>query len=212
MQLQTRVSLGTRLREVRRAKGMTATRLAAMVRLTPSLISQIETGRANPSVSTLYLLAQALDVPTDTFFRASDEAVGPSPILRRDARARVELDGGVVWERLTPEPHQLVAFLETHYPPGASSSPTAQRHDGWDCCVLIEGRMVLHLGFEEYQVEAGDSFSFDAGIPHRLINVGEITARAIWSVLRSPDGDASSRAVERERDKWLWADRHQRKT
>ena len=57
--------MGERLREARRAAGLSLRELADRLGVSPSLISQIETGRANPSVSTLYAIAAELDVSLD---------------------------------------------------------------------------------------------------------------------------------------------------
>ena len=56
--------MGERLREARQARSL-ACGLADRLGVSPSLISQIETGRANPSVSTLYAIAGELDVSLD---------------------------------------------------------------------------------------------------------------------------------------------------
>ena len=57
--------MGERLREARRARSLSLRTLAERLGVSPSLISQIETGRANPSVSTLYAIAAELDVSLD---------------------------------------------------------------------------------------------------------------------------------------------------
>ena len=58
--------MGERLREARRApRSLSLPTLAERLGVLPSLISQIETGRANPSVSTLYAIAAELDVSLD---------------------------------------------------------------------------------------------------------------------------------------------------
>jgi transcriptional regulator with XRE-family HTH domain/quercetin dioxygenase-like cupin family protein len=62
----------------RAARGMRVAELAREVGVTPSLISQIEHGQSRPSVSTLFALAQALDVPVDAFFREPPPSAPPS--------------------------------------------------------------------------------------------------------------------------------------
>ena len=57
--------MGDALREARRVRGLSLRELADRLGVSPSLISQIETGRANPSVSTLYAIAGELDVSLD---------------------------------------------------------------------------------------------------------------------------------------------------
>jgi transcriptional regulator with XRE-family HTH domain/quercetin dioxygenase-like cupin family protein len=61
--------IGRRLAAHRGQRGIRVAELAREVGVTPSLISQIERGMSRPSVSTLFAIAQALDVPVDAFFR-----------------------------------------------------------------------------------------------------------------------------------------------
>ena len=52
--------IGERLREARQSQGLTARDVAKRIGVSPSLISQIETGRSQPSVGTLYAIATEL--------------------------------------------------------------------------------------------------------------------------------------------------------
>ncbi len=76
--------IGRRLAAHRGQRGMRVAELAREVGVTPSLISQIERGMSRPSVSTLFAIAQALDVPVDAFFREPQQ---PPP-------AAAQPDGG----------------------------------------------------------------------------------------------------------------------
>ena len=58
-------TMGDRLRQARRARGLSLRGLAEVVGVSPSLISQVETGRAKPSVNTLYALATELGISLD---------------------------------------------------------------------------------------------------------------------------------------------------
>ena len=62
--------IGERLRQARLDRGMTVRGLARMVDLSASLISQIETGRSSPSVSTLYAITGALGISIEDVFSA----------------------------------------------------------------------------------------------------------------------------------------------
>ncbi len=68
--------IGPKLRAVRTERGLSLRALAAKVEVTPSLISQIESGKSNPSVSSLFALAAALEVPLDYFLP------GGAPVIR----------------------------------------------------------------------------------------------------------------------------------
>ena len=102
--------IGEHLRARRHELGLSLRDLADRLGVSPSLISQIERGRANPSVSTLYQLVGELDVSLDELLfeerRPSGAAATPAaggPIQRATTRHRIRLASGVIWERLTTE-------------------------------------------------------------------------------------------------------------
>ena len=73
--------MGERLRAARQGRGLSLRDLAERLGVSASLISQIETGRANPSVSTLYALVDELDVSLDELLFAERRA-GPPGVGR----------------------------------------------------------------------------------------------------------------------------------
>ena len=112
------------------------------------------------------------------------EAGASGPLVRLDARARIELSGGVTWDRLTPDDEANVEFLEITYEAGATSGEKLSRHSGREYGLVLEGTLVVELGFQNYTLTQGDSIAFDSVIPHRLANIGESPARAVWVVAR----------------------------
>ena len=167
-------------------------------------------------MSTLFALAEALDVPVDAFFRNGEAAVpaaapvvpartGPESrargqdryVVRRAERAGIDIEGGVRWERLTPTPLDDVEFMELIYAPGAESNASLYRHPGFEMVLVLSGRLVIHAGFERYELGPGDSMAFPSTLPHRYVNPGEETVRAITTILR--DGLPQSEAA-REQD------------
>ena len=182
--------LGTRLRAARERAALTVRGLARAVGVSASLISQIERGRVNPSVGTLYAISNELGLLIDDLFRDSERAPRnratlPSPVQRSLDRKAIRLDAGVRWERLTASPDQEAEFLYVVYDPGGAScaEDSLIRHGGKEYAYLLSGRLGVKIGFEEYELEPGDSISFDAQSPHRLWAIGSEPAVAIWVVL-----------------------------
>ncbi|MBX3598207.1 MAG: helix-turn-helix transcriptional regulator [Rhizobiaceae bacterium] len=65
------------VRALRKAKGLKAAELARLVGLTPSMLSQMETTGRSGSVTTLYRLSLALNVPMEALLSGSEaERVG----------------------------------------------------------------------------------------------------------------------------------------
>jgi transcriptional regulator with XRE-family HTH domain len=206
--------MGERLREARRARNLSLRTLAERLGVSPSLISQIETGRANPSVSTLYAIAAELDVSLDELLfndRRPAEPAGPAaparaevpsggtmapapPVQRAGDRHAIRLASGVLWERLTTLSEPGVEFLHVTYEVGGASSPpdAFQRHPGHEWGYVLSGRLQVRIGFEEYVLEPGDAISINSSIPHRLATLGDVPVHAVWFVLGRAQFDAQT--------------------
>ncbi len=72
--------IGPRIREERRRKGMNLRALARAVNVSASHISQIETGKCRPSVSTLWSITTVLGVPLDELFEPPPRDRPASPV------------------------------------------------------------------------------------------------------------------------------------
>jgi transcriptional regulator with XRE-family HTH domain/quercetin dioxygenase-like cupin family protein len=78
-------NLGARLRYVRVRSGLSLRELARKVNVSPSFISQIENGKSQPSVATLYAFSQLLNVSVDELFE--DRPVPDSGVAAEAAPA-----------------------------------------------------------------------------------------------------------------------------
>lgn len=217
--------IGGHLREARQARNLSLRELAQLLGVSPSLISQIETGRANPSVSTLYAIATELDVSLDELLfgdrRSAATAAEPGAsagdqkLQRAESRKSIRLASGVVWERLTPLSEPGVEFLYVTYEVDGASSPNGsfQRHDGHEWGYVLEGRLEVKIGFDEYLLDPGDAISYDSTVPHRLANAGVGPVHAIWFVLgRQPTtGGESGIDLHVSADAVMPSPRHRRR-
>ena len=199
--------VGSRLRGEREKRGISLRELARRVGVSPSLISQIELDRVNPSVSTLYALVTELGMTmSDVFGDAVPPPTrvpepprnGDGPVTRPDKRRVINLASGVQWERLTPHSDTEVEFLYVTYPAGAESCPddALVTHSGREYGYVTSGTLGVRVGFDEYELGPGGSIAFDSSSPHRLWAIGDQPVRAVWVVIgRVPDPRAGSAAV-----------------
>lgn len=134
--------------------------------------------------------AGAASAPATHSFRGAlaklDEASQDrtSPVVSPEQRRRLVLDSGVTWEQLSATHEAAVDFLFVRYDVGGSSVPGDQltRHAGIEYGYIIRGTLEISLGFETFQVHAGESISFDSATPHRLTNRGDVPVEAVWFV------------------------------
>ena len=106
-----------------------------------------------------------------------------SPIVHTDTRPTIELNGGVTCSRLTAHAESEAEFLEITYAPGAMSGANMSHHEGREFGLILEGELVIELGFESLTLKAGDSTILESTTPHRLVNKSDKPMRAIWVVL-----------------------------
>ena len=198
--------IGPRIRAERARREVTIRALARVVGVSPSLISQIETGKSQPSVSTLYGITSTLGLSLEDLFDSSDadetaeppaadqsglrylrsdRAKGVGPHVSSDERELLTLESGVTWERLGLVPNHHVEFLLVTYQPGSASSPDGRlmRHSGTEYAYLISGKLELTLGFDKYPLAPGDSACFESTRPHAYHNHGDVPAIGVWFVV-----------------------------
>ncbi|MDP9843024.1 helix-turn-helix domain-containing protein [Streptosporangium lutulentum] len=202
--------LGTRLRTARLAKGRTLRTVATAAGISPSLLSQVETGKSQPSVSTLYslvthlglsideLLAVSAEPPTAPAEPTDERSRAPLPesgaIQRREDNPMIEMENGVTWERLAVGGFGIADPLVTTYAPGGSSSIDGRlmRHSGVEYGYIIEGELTLKLDFDTFTLRTGDSVCFNSVRPHLYINQTGNVTRGLWVVVGGHDNAAAS--------------------
>jgi transcriptional regulator with XRE-family HTH domain len=202
--------VGARLRAQRERNSIGLRELARRLGISPSAISQIETGRSRPSVSTLYAIVSELGMSLDELFSGdlSAQDVAPASAARRVAapkrravakpaapsdglvqragsRKTLELETGVRWERLTSQADRFADFLYMVYDIGGSSCQEERfiRHSGREYGLVLSGTLEVTVGFETYELGPGDSISFDSTMPHCLRNVGNEPVHGVWFVI-----------------------------
>jgi len=187
------LDLGSRLRAERLGQGIGLREMARRLGISASALSQIETGKAQPSVSKLFDIVNLLGVSVDGLLAGGEVppvAVsrgqeGFFSLQRQGEHQALELESGVQWSRLTAGSFPGVEFLRVEYQPGACSSREGafMRHAGQEFGYLLSGRLRVDVGFDTYELGPGDSISFPATTPHRLGNDGLDPVHAIWCIL-----------------------------
>jgi transcriptional regulator with XRE-family HTH domain len=215
------VNVGGLIRRERLQRQLSLRELARRVGVSASMLSQVETGRARPSVSTIYAIAAELQLSIDALLSGDEGAVTPvagagsqmseeaavlpetlpaSQLIRPEQRRKLELESGVTWELLSDLLPHLVDFMLVTYEPGGRSSSSGKltRHSGTEFAFLLRGTLKVQVGFTEYVLRPGDSMAFDSAEPHLLSNEGTEPAVGIWFVLgrrQAPEARAPRTAV-----------------
>ena len=89
------------------------------------------------------------------------------------------------FQRLTPHDDLAIEFMEVRHEVGAGD-PEAYHHRGREYGLVLTGRLLVEVGFGKYVLEPGWSIAFDSSNPHRVINIGDEPASAVWVVVAGP--------------------------
>ncbi len=186
------IDVGKRLRMLRKSRGLSLRALARASGLSANALSMIERGKTSPSVSTLYRLADALQVPITAFFEVKPER-HPVVFIKAGERTRVPFARGV-WEglggeRFTGRVEPFFLTLET----GASSGPFPMVHTGHEFVICLRGLLEYEVEGQRYLLEPGDSLLFAARLQHRWRNAGNTVTNALFVLSGFGEGEQPGR-------------------
>jgi transcriptional regulator with XRE-family HTH domain len=179
-------SLGERIKTLRRERDLQQRQLAEKAELTPSMVSQIESGRLTPSLNTLGKIAAALGVPIATLF--DGQPAGRIHVTRRRDYPVVSFDGSSEkWAVLGAglfegKIRAVVSTLEGRAR-GVTTEKVLIRPGQMKLFYVLDGTVRLHYNGERHSLETGDSALLDGGLTHGWENVGTRKARVLWVIL-----------------------------
>jgi quercetin dioxygenase-like cupin family protein len=173
--------LGAAIRELRHRSGLTMVALAAAAELSQPFLSQVENGRARPSMESLYRLARALDTTPQALFGVRSSAPAEPAVVRADERG----SGTPVLERDPASAVRLLLptdapfhVLEFDGLPGEFLEHWS--HDGFEAVYVLAGEVEVELDGQLTRLSAGDFVSYPARRPHRHRAVpGPVRARVL---------------------------------
>ncbi|WP_324628876.1 helix-turn-helix domain-containing protein [Bacillus paranthracis] len=164
--------LGQTVLSYRKKNKMTIREFADYAGISTSLISQIERGHANPSLSVLELIAKALNVPLFTLF--IHEIDTDSLISKKKDRKKVyrENSDHIVYDVLTPD--FMKARIEMLMMDLNKQANTTENHysheDKEEIAVVMKGEVYVELEGKEYFLEEGDVVRIPPNMKHRFLN------------------------------------------
>jgi transcriptional regulator with XRE-family HTH domain len=168
--------LARKLRQLRLRKKIGLTDLAKHTGLSPSMLSQLETGKLTPTIPTLARIAMVFDVGLEHFFARRAKRV--FTIVRREERMRFperpDLPRPSFFFECLSYAAQGKAFevYLAEFPLHDGKSSTAHQHDGAEFIYILEGALAVRFDEEEHVLQTGDSVYFDSTEPHAYLATG----------------------------------------
>lgn len=180
--------MGLRIRKLRHQRGMSVNELAARAGVSSGIISQIERGKANPSLKTLERIRAALDVSLSTILESVVHTDSASDLFVRRATERPRFKVGphpLLKEHLSPAGAKDLQFMIITFPPQSASEDVVIGL-GEKAGLVLSGQIRLLVDDKEAVLFEGDSFQFESDVPHKVINESLDEAKVLWIMSQSP--------------------------
>ena len=163
--------LPARLKEARRAQGLSLDAVAKLSGVSRSMVSQIERGESSPTIATLWNLTRALQVD---FAGLLDEEVSARiEILRAEDVPSIENRGTGCTIRILSAPEEAGRheLYELRFAAGGMLDSQPHRRGAREHLTVMEGRLTVTSGGASDDVGPGDTARYAADVPHRLAAV-----------------------------------------
>jgi transcriptional regulator with XRE-family HTH domain len=172
--------LGKTVQRLRKAYSLSLSELSEQSGVAKSIISQIERNETNPTLATIWRLAQALDVSIERVLREQDDSPfiekisrGDTPILvSDDGKCRLAITGWI----------KTVDWLQCYdfsAEPGGVLESEAHQPGAVESLSVIEGELQVEVAGETDFLRAGETLRYRADRPHLIRNAGDTPARAV---------------------------------
>lgn len=163
--------IGERLKQIRLRNRLSQRQLARQSGVANATISQIESGKLNPTVSMLKKVLDGIPLRLSEFF--SDEPDAPDRVFFRADELTEIADGGVSYLQVGANLHdRAIQFIRECYQPGAGTGKHEISHEGEECGLVLRGRLQVTVGDRSQILRAGDAYYFKSTQPHSFLNPG----------------------------------------
>jgi transcriptional regulator with XRE-family HTH domain len=174
------LNVGTRLRGLRRERGLSLRAVARSSGVALSFLSAVERGNNNVSVAKLKTVLEALDSNLGEFF--GGEAQPPAKVVYRK-KEMVDIAGrgsGLSFNEVAAgRPGRALQLILENYAPGADTGPGLYHHEAEEAGIVLKGRLELTVDGETWELGPGDAYYFDSRRPHRVRNIGKGRAQSV---------------------------------
>ena len=177
------------IKSIRKSKGITLQEMSNRTGISLNHLSQIERGKANPSIGTLKKITNALGVPfmslgnDEKNLSLSTGNQKKAEVVRKDMRKMlVYPKSKTKVYLLTPDLQRKLEVMLSESEPDEQRPEEWYSHEGEEFGFVLEGQLEVTVEDEVYVLEAGDSISYRSHLPHRMKRIGNAPCKSIWVV------------------------------
>ncbi|GAC1445870.1 MAG: XRE family transcriptional regulator [Pyrinomonadaceae bacterium] len=171
--LELKRRVGDNLARLRKRRGLSLERLAALSDVSRAMLSQVEAGESTPTIALLWKIARGMDVRFADLL--GDESTGDVQLLSaQDAKILSSADGAFTSRALFPfDTRRRAEFYELRLRARHAEHAEPHAEGTFENIIVHSGRLKLTIGdAPAIELRAGDAVYFRADVPHTYENTG----------------------------------------
>ncbi|NDH71141.1 MAG: XRE family transcriptional regulator [Rhodobacteraceae bacterium] len=178
------LDLGSRVRDLRKARNWTLEQAAQQAGLARSTLSKIENGQMSPTYDALKKLAVGLDISVPQLFTppVKDQINGRMVITKNGqgtAHATTTYEHELLADGLTKK--QMLPYRARVRARSIDEFDGWVRHDGEEFLYVLTGVIRLYTEFyEPIEMRRGDTAYYDASMGHNVVSLSDEDATILW--------------------------------
>lgn len=176
--------MGKRIKAKREELGLQMKELSIKIGVTSSLISQIEKGKAFPSIVTLKKVAEALSTTVGELIGENENKV-QHPLLKSEERRFAKKNSNGTSLHLLSyhiPSKQIEPYLIKFKKDSDSEEIMTSNFPGQEFCFVLKGSFEADVDGHNYKLSEGDSFYFNSKRPHKFKNTSRKEAELLWVI------------------------------
>jgi transcriptional regulator with XRE-family HTH domain len=171
--------LGRTVQRLRKSYSLSLSELSTQSGVAKSIISQIERNETNPTLTTIWRLAHALDVSIESVLQGAEDG----PFIERSSRGDTPLlvsDDGLCrlavigWIKTV----DWLQWYDFHAEPGGLLESEAHQRGSIECLSVLEGDLEIEVGGVTQTARMGETLRYRCDLPHRIRNASQKPAHA----------------------------------
>ena len=161
--------IGANLKQLRTERGLTLGQLSSLAGISKAMLSELEKGNANPTINTLWKIANGLKVP---YTRLMEGAEPESTLVRQQETVMQANENHHyrIFCYFTTSPKRNFELFRVELDPNSSNVSIAHPPKSQEYLYVLEGELTLETEAASYTLHPGDSLGFASSVPHTYHN------------------------------------------
>ena len=164
--------IGKNLFDIRKSRGLSLDKTAELTGVSKAMLGQIERGKTNPTVTTLWKIANGLNVSFSAFMK--EEKTQITQVKKEQLQALTDDQGNYLVYPLFPyHPEKKFEIYSVEIQPGGSHFSDVHTKNSEEFILISEGELTIEIQSQEFTLNKGEALSFQAHQEHIYKNLSK---------------------------------------